>query len=112
MAAAVEAEGMEAGAAAEEEAMEGAVEGGAKGGVEGVVEGGGEGSAEGGEGRRGEGANGVLVVVETAPGEVSKGGVLLVARIVLPGNGRSGRGSNVRCPHAPLLLDKDRVLGP
>lgn len=75
--AAGEAGGMEVGAAAAEaEATGGAAEGGAKEGVEGV-EGGDEESAEGGEGRRGGGANGVLVVVETAPGEVSKeqGGV-------------------------------------
>lgn len=70
--AAGEAGGMEAGAVAEAEARGGGAEGGAKGGAE-EAEGGGEESAEGGEGRRGGGANGVLVVVEIAPGEVSEG---------------------------------------
>lgn len=63
--------GMSVGAAAEAEAMGGVAGGGGKEGVEGV-EGGDEETAEGGEGRQGGGANGVLVAVETALGEVSK----------------------------------------
>lgn len=79
-----EAGGMEVGAAAAEaEATAGAAEGGAKG-VEGV-EGGGEESAEGGEGRQGGEANGVLVDVETAPAEVTKGVFQVDGECVSPG---------------------------
>ena len=129
VAAAGEVAEMEAGAAAEAEATEGAAaEGGAKDGVEGGA-GGGEESAEEEEGRQGGGATGVLVVVETAPVEVSDGmfmfsscrwilvatfcvfgGLWCVTRIYLSSGNRSWRARSCRrCTgrHVPLLPGED-----